>query len=229
MLALATGPSIVGKAYNAAVDKTADAMLVASGLPSKAAKTAREEYNKAIAAAGSAYGFAVSTVKSGIAAVGKSVSGVVNDAKAGWNEVDENGNEVKKPTTLPGKPGTHAISTVTGKPVNKPSVTPATATGGNGGGAGGSGIGSSGPVGVTVGDKKGPRGIRNNNPGNINFAHQAGAKLEDGPGGRFAVFATMEEGISALARQIHLFVGRGINTVNAIISKYAPPSDNNNT
>lgn len=45
-----------------------------------------------------------------------------------------------------------------------------------------------------------PRGIRNNNPGNLNFAGQRGASLEGGPGGRFATFDTMDEGVAALYR-----------------------------
>lgn len=72
-----------------------------------------------------------------------------------------------------------------------------------------------------------PRGIRNNNPGNLNFAGQSGATLETGPGGRFAVFQSMRDGVSALRRQIGLYLGRGVNTIRSIISKYAPSSDGN--
>lgn len=72
------------------------------------------------------------------------------------------------------------------------------------------------------------RGERNNNPGNINFAGQAGASLER-PGGRFARFETAFDGLRALARQLMLYAGRGINSVEKIISTWAPASDNNNT
>ncbi|MDY9596947.1 lytic transglycosylase catalytic [Escherichia coli] len=72
------------------------------------------------------------------------------------------------------------------------------------------------------------RGERNNNPGNLNFAGQAGASLER-PGGRFARFETAFDGLRALARQLMLYVGRGINSVEKIISTWAPASDNNNT
>lgn len=71
-----------------------------------------------------------------------------------------------------------------------------------------------------------PRGIRNNNPGNLNYVGQAGATREAGPNGRFAVFQTAEEGLMALARQLRLYAQRGINTVRAIISKFAPPGEN---
>ncbi|HBD3031001.1 TPA: lytic transglycosylase [Citrobacter koseri] len=72
------------------------------------------------------------------------------------------------------------------------------------------------------------RGERNNNPGNLNFAGQAGATLES-PGGRFARFETAYDGLRALSRQLMLYAGRGINSVEKIISTWAPASDNNNT
>lgn len=72
------------------------------------------------------------------------------------------------------------------------------------------------------------RGERNNNPGNLNFAGQAGAALER-PGGRFARFETAFDGLRALSRQLTLYAGRGINSIEKIISTWAPGSDNNNT
>ena len=72
-----------------------------------------------------------------------------------------------------------------------------------------------------------PRGIRNFNPGNLNFAGQAGATRETGPGGRFAVFRTMEEGIHALSRQLQIYGSRGNDTIKGIISMYAPANENN--
>lgn len=77
------------------------------------------------------------------------------------------------------------------------------------------------------GDKSLPRGIRNNNPGNLNFAGQAGATKEGGPNGRFAVFGSMQEGVAALVRQIGLYVKRGRNTIRKILEVYAPPGENN--
>lgn len=74
-----------------------------------------------------------------------------------------------------------------------------------------------------------PRGIRNNNPGNLNFAGQKGATLENGPDARFARFPTMLEGIAALDRQVMLYLKRGKNTIDQIIDIYAPSSDGNNT
>jgi hypothetical protein len=77
-------------------------------------------------------------------------------------------------------------------------------------------------------DNRSPRGIRNNNPGNLNFAGQAGATKEGGENGRFAVFESMRDGISALYRQIQLYFSRGVNTIESVVNKYAPADDNNN-
>lgn len=73
-----------------------------------------------------------------------------------------------------------------------------------------------------------PRGIRNNNPGNLNYVGQSGAKKESGENGRFAVFESMRDGISALYRQIQLYFSRGVNTIESVVNKYAPAEDNNN-
>ncbi|EOV0647707.1 hypothetical protein ACOIOT_003413 [Cronobacter turicensis] len=73
-----------------------------------------------------------------------------------------------------------------------------------------------------------PRGIRNNNPGNLNYVGQSGATKETGDGGRFAVFGSMQEGIAALYKQLQLYFKRGINTLSSIVKTYAPASDNNN-
>lgn len=78
------------------------------------------------------------------------------------------------------------------------------------------------------GYKSAPRGIRNNNPGNLNYVGQAGATMEDGEGGRFAVFESMQHGIAALYKQLQLYFKRGINTLSSIVKTYAPASDNNN-
>lgn len=78
-----------------------------------------------------------------------------------------------------------------------------------------------------------PRGIRNNNPGNINFVGQPGAVLEPKtstvPDPRFARFLTMDAGIDALAHQLILYFDRGLDTTAEIIHKWAPPSENNTT
>lgn len=76
-----------------------------------------------------------------------------------------------------------------------------------------------------------PRGIRNNNPGNIDFRGQAGASLEK-PGGRFARFETAYDGLKALSRQLMRYfegktTGRPLQTLTDIISTWAPGNENN--
>jgi hypothetical protein len=76
-----------------------------------------------------------------------------------------------------------------------------------------------------------PRGIRNNNPGNINYVGQDGATLER-PGGRFAKFETAYDGLKAMARQLMRYftgktTGKPLQTLTDIISTWAPGSENN--
>ena len=85
---------------------------------------------------------------------------------------------------------------------------------------------SANPIGYQ-GSPHDPRGIRNNNPGNLNYVGQEGATKEGGPNGRFAVFRSAEDGLRALADQLRRYGSRGINSVRAIISKFAPASENN--
>ncbi|TBM13405.1 hypothetical protein EYY86_14060 [Hafnia paralvei] len=79
-----------------------------------------------------------------------------------------------------------------------------------------------------VDNRNKPRGIRNNNPGNLNYAGQAGASKEAGENGRFAVFSSMTHGVAALYKQLQLYFKRGVNTIESIVNKYAPAGDNNN-
>lgn len=74
-----------------------------------------------------------------------------------------------------------------------------------------------------------PRGIRNNNPGNLDFVGQTGAELEGGvgAGARFARFNSMAEGVAALASQLQVYQARGVDTIKSIIERYAPPAENN--
>lgn len=72
-----------------------------------------------------------------------------------------------------------------------------------------------------------PRGIRNNNPGNIvygNFAKSMGATGSDG---RFAVFESMEDGIKAAIKLLEGYVSKGYDSVRKIISRWAPANENN--
>lgn len=79
-----------------------------------------------------------------------------------------------------------------------------------------------------IAPKSAPRGIRNNNPGNLNFANQSGATKEGGENGRFAVFESMEHGVAALYKQLQIYFKKGVNTLSSIVKTYAPASDGNN-
>lgn len=78
-------------------------------------------------------------------------------------------------------------------------------------------------------DKSLPRGFRNQNPGNIEdgpFARsQPGYAGSDG---RFAKFASMDQGTGAMGSLLDSYGRKGINTVGGIINRWAPASDGNN-
>ena len=73
--------------------------------------------------------------------------------------------------------------------------------------------------------------VRNNNPGNLKFAGQAGARpgpmLPDGT--QFAVFDTPEAGVAANVNQLRIYGTRGINTVEKIINTWSPATAHGNT
>lgn len=75
----------------------------------------------------------------------------------------------------------------------------------------------SGPVKGPAG-KKAPKGIRNNNPGNIRDS-----KSSDG----FAHYATMDQGIYALGRQLKMYQNAGARTITDFIRTWAPSNENN--
>ena len=67
------------------------------------------------------------------------------------------------------------------------------------------------------------RGMRNNNPGNLREGiGQIGTDSEG-----YAVFPTPQAGYNAAARQLVGYGNAGLNTINAIIEKWAPTSENN--
>lgn len=69
----------------------------------------------------------------------------------------------------------------------------------------------------------GTRGMRNNNPGNLREGiGQIGTDSEG-----YAVFPTPQAGYNAAARQLVGYGNAGLNTINSIIEKWAPTSENN--
>ncbi|HHC2695415.1 hypothetical protein ABWH42_18545 [Klebsiella pneumoniae] len=79
------------------------------------------------------------------------------------------------------------------------------------------------------GDSGDARGIRNNNPGNLEASSSNPWVGQTGSDGRFAKFETPEHGIRALGRNLISYQRQGIDTVGEIINRWAPPSDNNDT
>jgi len=83
------------------------------------------------------------------------------------------------------------------------------------------------------------RGVRNKNPGNIDFNArndwQGQLGKEPGPNGRFAIFDSPENGIRALGKLLINYRGKdgmpgvgapGIDTVRETISRWAPGGEN---
>lgn len=75
----------------------------------------------------------------------------------------------------------------------------------------------------------GPRGVRNNNPGNLEASSSNPWVGQTGSDGRFAKFETPEHGIRALGRNLISYQRQGIDTIGEIINRWAPPSDNKDT
>lgn len=68
----------------------------------------------------------------------------------------------------------------------------------------------------------GTRGMRNNNPGNL----RSGVGQVGTDSGGYAVFPSREAGYNAAARQLVGYHNAGLDTINAIVSKWAPSSEN---
>lgn len=73
------------------------------------------------------------------------------------------------------------------------------------------------------------RGIRNNNPGNIEYnRHTSRYKGCIDTDGRFCIFDTMHHGLMALGRLLLIYHNTyGINTIRGIINRWAPSFENN--
>lgn len=86
------------------------------------------------------------------------------------------------------------------------------------------------PAPTGVPDSGTTRGMRNNNPGNIEdgpFAKRLPGYA--GTDGRFAKFASLDNGMGAIDSLLQNYGQEGINTVGGIINRWAPPTDNNPT
>jgi hypothetical protein len=65
------------------------------------------------------------------------------------------------------------------------------------------------------GNQSAPAPIRNNNPGALM------------PGGKLAQYPDMQSGLAALDQNLQNYAKQGVNTLAGVISKWAPPNENN--
>ena len=72
-----------------------------------------------------------------------------------------------------------------------------------------------------------PRGIRNNNPGNIRHGEKWLGLADEQPDRDFCTFKSAVLGIRAMARILHNYQRlHGLATVAGMIARWAPPSEN---
>ena len=73
-----------------------------------------------------------------------------------------------------------------------------------------------------------PRGIRNNNPGNIDRTddHWQGMSADQSSDPRFVVFDAPVWGLRAMARILGNDINRGHDTIRALIGEWAPGTEN---
>ena len=73
------------------------------------------------------------------------------------------------------------------------------------------------------------RGLRNFNPGNIEFTETKWQGLDDPPSdGRFCRFTSPAYGIRAIARTLITYQGKyDINTIRGVVTRWAPSVENN--
>lgn len=77
-----------------------------------------------------------------------------------------------------------------------------------------------------------PRGIRNNNPGNLRMGSsnwQGMVPHNQNTDGAFEQFETYVYGVRAMTKLLMNYIYGGYNTIRSILYRYAPPADNNNT
>jgi len=72
-----------------------------------------------------------------------------------------------------------------------------------------------------------PRGLRNNNPGNIKHSERQTWIGQTGDDGVFVIFSDMKYGVRAMARLLDNYYRKHeLKSLRQIISRYAPKSEN---
>lgn len=73
-----------------------------------------------------------------------------------------------------------------------------------------------------------PRGLRNNNPLNLIISNNEWlGKIHPNTDGRFEQFISIDYGIRAAMMTLRSYIRKGFNTPKAIITRWAPPTENN--
>lgn len=81
----------------------------------------------------------------------------------------------------------------------------------------------------TVRDLSAPRGVRNNNPGNIEFSILNAWRGQKGSDGRFAIFDAPVYGVRAMIKLLTRYIReRGLDTIAKIGSRWAPKAEAGN-
>lgn len=73
-----------------------------------------------------------------------------------------------------------------------------------------------------------PRGLRNNNPGNIRPSTKYIWNGQVGQENNYCIFIDIEHGIRAMAIDLRSKINRGLNTLNLYIPVYSPNGDGPN-
>ncbi|MCA1809394.1 MAG: structural protein [Lentisphaerae bacterium] len=81
------------------------------------------------------------------------------------------------------------------------------------------------PEGAPMTDDQ-PRGIRNNNPGNIEDQPGNDWQGRTGHDGRYVIFSAPVWGIRAMARILDTYRARGVDTLAQILATWAPEHEN---
>ena len=82
-------------------------------------------------------------------------------------------------------------------------------------------------TGGSMGELTNTRGLRNKNPGNIEYNAANNWLGQIGSDGRYAVFVDMKYGVRAIGKVINTYRAKyGLNTIRGIVSRWAPPAEN---
>jgi len=72
-----------------------------------------------------------------------------------------------------------------------------------------------------------PKGVRNNNPGNIKYNPNNDWKGAIGRNGKFVVFSNPSYGVRALSKTLDTYYNvHGLKSISSVIRRYAPSEEN---